>query len=82
MIKDTRIQSTNRLTSKLLVKVALFHIVLVKEKIVAIRFITKIIGILRQDFCIDLTTPVRMKILGGRIRNGKTYKRSASAQTS
>ena len=41
---------------------------LVKEKIVASRFIIKIIGIIRQDFCIDLIQLQRIKMLGGRIR--------------
>jgi hypothetical protein len=40
--------------------------VLVKEKIVETRFISKIIGILRQDSCIDLIQFLR--IYGGRLK--------------
>ena len=67
IIQDMREQSTNHLTSKLLVKVVGILMVLVKEKIVETIFPTKILGILRQDSFIDLTAQRRLKTHGGRI---------------
>ena len=67
MTKDTRVQSTNHPTSKRQERVVVTLMGMVKEKIVETIFPTKILGILRQDSFIDLTTQRRLKTHGGRI---------------
>lgn len=68
MIQDMREQSTNHPTSKLLERVEVILMVLGKEKLVETTFHEKILRMLKQDFCIDLTASKRLKKLGGRIR--------------
>ena len=52
MIQDMREQSTNHLTSKLLVRVVVIVMVVVKEKLVGNTTLVKILGISKQDFSI------------------------------
>ena len=67
MTKDTRVQSTNHPTSKLLERVVLILMEMVKERIVETTYHTKILRMLRQDSSTNLTTQRRLKTHGGRI---------------
>ena len=49
MTKDTRVQSTNHPTSKLLEKVVVTLMGMVKERLVKTTYHTKILRLLRQD---------------------------------